>query len=195
PANANFVQGNLIGTNRDGTVVLGNDGDGVFVDGNDNRIGGIEPGAANVIAGSSRNGVALTPNSVNNPILSNAIYRSRGLGINLGFDQVTPNDPCDVDPSIPGSGANNQQNFPVITGVTSAGGSTRVQGTLNSTPSTNFRVEFFSNDAPNPSSFGEGQRLIGATNVTTDAGCNASIDVTFPVAVSPAQWVTATATA
>ena len=50
-ANSNIVQGNFIGTNQDGSIVLGNLGTGVHVqDGDDNLIGGTVPGAPNIIA-------------------------------------------------------------------------------------------------------------------------------------------------
>ena len=53
-ANTNIIQGNFIGTNKDGTIALGNLGIAVHVqDGSDNLIGGIVPGAANIIANAS----------------------------------------------------------------------------------------------------------------------------------------------
>ena len=44
-----LVQGNLIGTQADGTSPLGNSLAGVFIDGQQNTIGGTAPGAGNVI--------------------------------------------------------------------------------------------------------------------------------------------------
>ena len=51
-----------------------------------------------------------------------------------------------------------------------------VEGTLNSTPNTMFRVELFASAAADPTGFGEGQTYLGATDVTTDAGGNASFE-------------------
>src|SRR5207253_310705 len=83
-------------------------------------------------------------------ILGNAIFANAGLGIELTNDPnvrgVTPNDPRDAD-----DGANNLQNFPVLQSATSGGGTTTVMGTLNSTPGTAFRVEFFASPAADPS--------------------------------------------
>jgi titin len=57
-ATANVVQGNFIGTDATGTVAIGNHY-GLFVSGNNNIIGGSEPGAGNVISGQSSSGVSI----------------------------------------------------------------------------------------------------------------------------------------
>ena len=88
-----------------------------------------------------------------------------GLGIDLPFVGVTPNDPCDsVRP----------QNFPVITSGAVSSGNVTLSGTLNSVASTQFRLEFFSSAVSDPSGFGEGEKFLGSTNVVTDASCNAT---------------------
>jgi CSLREA domain-containing protein len=180
------VQGNLIGTQADGVSALGNSSHGVavFVC-NDTIIGG--PGASNVIAHNGGDGVFVTGN-LGNHIRSNSIHANTGLGIDLGTNGVTPNDLNDGD-----LGANSLQNFPVLTLAASSGGSTTLSGTLNSTSNTNFSLEFFVNDACDPLGFGEGQTLIGQGMVMT-MGNDASFTFTFPVTVSPTQFITATAT-
>jgi hypothetical protein len=60
----NFVKGNLIGTDRTGTKPLGNGvansvNDGIFVGESGDIIGGVEPGAGNVISGNGGNGISL----------------------------------------------------------------------------------------------------------------------------------------
>jgi hypothetical protein len=131
--------------------------------------------------------------AINNALLGNSIFSNAGLGIDLVFDGdpncIEPNDNCDVD-----TGPNNLQNYPVVTSVISGGGSTHIQGSLNSTPSTTFRVEFFDNSQCDPFGNGEGQTFIGSTNVMTDASCNAPINVNLPVNVQAGHVVTATAT-
>ena len=124
-------------------------------------------------------------------ILMNSIHSNSGLGIKLGGGLIpTPNDPGDSD-----AGINNLQNFPVLNSITSAGGSTTIAGTLDSTPSTTFRIEFFANAAPDPSSFGEGETFLGFADVTTDAGGIATFATTLPgITVGPTQFVTSTAT-
>ena len=75
----------------------------------------------------------------------------------------------------PDTGANNRQNFPVITSVRSSGGSTTIEGTFNSTPDeSRFRLEFFASAAADPSGFGEGQTFLGFTTVDTDVNGNAT---------------------
>lgn len=58
-ASDNQVVGNHIGTNAAGTAVLGNGGHGVYVFGPRNTIGGVAPGARNVISGNALRGVYL----------------------------------------------------------------------------------------------------------------------------------------
>ena len=177
-ASSNFVQGNLIGTDVTGLAPLGN-GSGVRLLGGtaDNLIGGVLAGAANTIAFNS-SGVSATGGSQNG-VLSNSIFSNANLGINLSDDPgITPNDPCDAD-----GGANELQNFPDLTSAHS-GGSTVIQGSLESTANMQFRVEFFSNAACDESGNGEGRIFIGSTVVTTDAACLAPINVILPVSVA-----------
>src|SRR5262249_9769025 len=134
------ILGNLIGTDATGTSPVGNGGDGILIDagGVNNTIGGPDPGAGNVIAYNQGNGVTAVGVSVGNVIRGNSIFNNDGLGIDLGGDGVTPNDPLDADP-----GPNGLQNFPVITSASGDGGQTVVQGTLNSTPGTTFTLDFY----------------------------------------------------
>src|SRR5207248_2687263 len=81
-----------------------------------------------------------------------------------------------------------------LTSPISAAGNTTIRGTLNSAASTTFRIEFFSNPACNASGYGEGKTFLGASSVTTGANCNAAINTTLQVPVTPGQVVTATAT-
>ncbi len=140
----NELLSNLIGTQSDGTSPLGNASHGVHITGlaSNNTIGG-----GNTIAFNAGNGVLLGPSmdfsvgpGTGNVILSNSIFYNASLGIDLDTDGVTPNDPGDGD-----TGANNLQNYPVLTSATS-GSSITIEGTLNSTPDTEFstvRVKLF----------------------------------------------------
>lgn len=197
------IQGNFIGTQSDGQTALGNGGNGIFVLG-PATIGGTNSGEGNVIAynGTSaqvdRGSGVVIPSSFSGigpfgiSILGNSIFANRGLGIDLGGapdtgggDGPTKNDLGDGD-----AGPNNLQNFPVLTSTHSSPGSMNVVGTLNSLPSTSYRLEFFGNTTLDPSLYGEGRTYLGFTNVTTDPIGNAAFDA--PVA--PAAHVTATAT-
>jgi len=192
------VQGNYIGTQSDGVSPLGNDSDGIFAQEAEAgaTIGGTGAGEGNVIAfngGGIFGGAGITvPSAPGITILGNSIFSNGGLGIDLFGGGITPNDPntsCDAD-----TGPNNLQNFPVITSASSSGGSTTVQGSLNSTANTTFRIEFFSSAACDPSGNGEGQTFLGFTTVTTNGTCTANINATLPVAVAGGAVVTATAT-
>ena len=185
----NMVLGNLIGTDVTGAVDLGNLQYGVAVfDASSNTIGGTAVGTGNVILGNNLRGVLIMGSSAtSNSILGNSIFSNVGLGIDLGFDGISPNDAGDGD-----TGSNNLQNFPVLTSVVS--GSTNIQGTLNSTPSTIFRVEFFSSSACDPSGNGEGETFLGFKDVTTDGTGNVSFTATFATSVAVGDLITATAT-
>jgi uncharacterized protein (TIGR03437 family) len=182
-ARSNLVQGNYIGTDATGAASLGNSADGVIIANEaNNAVGGTTSGAGNTIAFNGGDGVNVF-SGINNAILSNSIHSNTGLGIDLGTIGVTANDACDPD-----TGANNQQNFPALT----LASTTSIQGTLNSTASTTFTIQFFANPVCDPSGHGEGRIFVGSTTVTTNAGCNASF--TFPASLSPGQVITATAT-
>src|SRR5262249_33721599 len=125
-----------------------------------------------------------------NSVLSNSIFSNSGLGIDLSPAGITPNDAGDPD-----VGANNLQNFPVLTVAGSAsGGGSNIQGTLNSTPSSAFAVQFFTNASCDPTGSGEGQSFLGSTTVNTNASGNASFNVTLPAGAPSGSFVTATAT-
>jgi titin len=186
----NVVQGNYIGTDLASAVALGNGSDGVHLAYGtfNNTIGGASEGAVNTIAFNGGDGVSVE-SGTGNTILSNRIFLNTDLGIDLGPGGVTPNDPYDAD-----LGANNLQNFPVLTSAAPNGGNTAIAGSINSTSGTAFRIEFFSSGTCDPSGHGEGRDLLGSTAVTTDASGDADIAVTFPIVIPVGQFITATAT-
>jgi hypothetical protein len=123
-------------------------------------------------------------------VLSNAIFANGGPGIDLGGDGVTANDDDDPD-----EGANDLQNYPVVTSAVNLGEATSIAGTLNSTPNTTFTVRVFMNISCDASGFGEGRAPVtnGTFTVTTDETGNASF--LRSVEAIPVEWVvTATAT-
>jgi hypothetical protein len=200
-AKNNVVQGNFIGTDPAGSTSLGN-GIGVEVTGgaHNNVIGGpatgpVQIGAGNVIQFNKGTGVVIgssitDASTVGNTIRGNSIYLNGGLGIDLGDDGVTPNHRHN-----PGTGPNNLQNFPVITGARSLrNGDTLVRGELHSAPNTTFTLDFYASATANPSGFGEGQRYLGSVVVTTDANGNAKFVVELSAATANGEVVTATAT-
>lgn len=188
------ILGNYIGTKADGTSALPNTGDGIEIaaGGSGNQIGGTTAASGNVIAFNGEDGVQITDVGVvpvGNPILGNSIFSNGGLGINMSVDTVTPNDAGDGD-----AGANNLQNFPLITNAQPGVGSLRLTGTLNSTPNRTFRLEFYNSPSADASGYGEGQTFIGFLSVTTDAAGNVSFDQTFAFTAPIGSSVSATAT-
>jgi len=181
------VRGNLIGTGATGAAAIPNNSEGVLLENCTGvTVGGA--GGANVIAFNAGPGIRFE-SGAGNSAPGNSVFSNAGLGIDLGTDGLTPNDPGDAD-----AGANNLQNFPVLTSASSSGGTTTVQGTLNSAPGTTYRVEFFSNATCDPSGNGEGRTFLGFQNVTTDGAGNAAVNAALPSAVAAGEVVTATAT-
>jgi len=189
-ATENQVLGNYIGTDVTGTAAVGNIRDGARIEASNNIIGGTTLAAGNILAFNGGDGV-FVQSGTGNAILSNSILSNSDLAIDLNPGGVTENDAGDSD-----TGANNLQNFPVLTSVALGedDSSTIVAGTLNSTPNNTFAIQFFTNNGLDTSGNGEGQTWLGATTVTTDASGNANFTETFEIVISPAQFVTATAT-
>jgi CSLREA domain-containing protein len=196
----NKIQGNLIGTAKDGISPnydkygispLGNGGRGVY----------LEPSAG-----------------PGNRILSNSIYRNDRNGNKLGIDLgggtentygVTENDYDDPNTPKPDpdkdTGPNSLQNYPEITSAQIfrdplLDDTTYIGGELNSTPSTRkkkrtFIIQFFSSPAGevDPSGYGEGMTYLGQIQVTTDRQGKAPISLSTRAA-SVGEFITATAT-
>ncbi len=124
-------------------------------------------------------------------IRGNSIHDNAELGIDHQNVGPSPNDPGDGD---------GVQNFPILDSVAitaasaTAGGSVRVQGSLESDPG-DFTLDFYANPpcAENPQEFLEGETWIGSAPLTI-ALDEAFFDVTFPVGVAAGSRISATAT-
>ena len=186
----NAIQGNSIGTQRDGLSALGNSACGMLITNSAslNTVGGPLLGAGNAIAFSGQDGIRICSGN-RNTVRVNSLFSNGGLGIDLNGDGVTPNDSGDGD-----SGANNLLNYPVLTSSTNYGGVTFLTGTLNSVPNSTFTLEFFSNHATDPTTYGEGQTFLGSTNVMTDGNGNVSFTALFSPAVPAGDFISATST-
>lgn len=176
----NIVSNNLIGVASDGVSPLGNTRDGVSCGiygpawqlghATDNTI------IQNTIANNGRNGVMIyehgfdAVNGDGNRISQNSIYNNTLLGIDLGDNALTLNDPADLD-----NGANQELNFPVISNFQYCAGVGALFGnvTIDSDPSM-ATVEFFI-VASDASGHGEGMTYLGAT--TPDASGNWSVSL------------------
>jgi uncharacterized repeat protein (TIGR01451 family) len=184
----NFIFGNWLGLTPAGERA-GNGGAGILISNSfNNVIGGDGEALPNVIAWNGH-GVAVE-SGIRNEIGCNSIYRNAGLGIDLGVDGVTPNDPGDLD-----SGPNNLLNFPIITNVISSDIAIAVSGYVDGAPGQSYRVRFFLNDHCDPSGHGEGKLCAGEAMVGKDE--DSSGLATFHAVLRtglPGVFITATAT-
>ena len=217
------IEGNFIGTDPAGTTIVSNEIGVFVLSGSNVTIGGDEAGDRNLISGNDQRGVTVSTSGntiegniigldkVGNPmsnfgdgvriqgsgtgnsILDNSISSNGGLGINLVGGNQDANDVTANDPKDPDTGANNLQNYPVISSaVRSSDGTTTIKGSLNSRPRRVFTIQFFSN----PSVFDpEGEDFLGELNVRTNRFGKASFSFITIEDVAVGEAVTATATA
>ena len=137
-------------------------------------------GAEQIIAFNDGDGVFIEDGTANK-VWSNSIHSNSGLGIDLLPDGVTFNDSDDGD-----IGANDLQNFPVVTSVKTNEdpAQTVIKGRLTSAAGTSYRIEFFANTECDPSGFGEGERFLGSDTAASDTDGNAAFQLTVSEVVS-----------
>ncbi len=169
-----IVQGNRIQNVRRGIEIITNAAN--------NQIGGINPGEGNTIIGNSIAGIQVDDSSTQNIIRGNSILDNTGLGIDLNADEViNPNDALDAD-----IGANNLQNFPVLTGADGVD----IAGTLNSSASGAFTIDFYANQA---NTAGQGELYLGSRTIATDGSGAVAFTFNSP-SIFNYPFITATAT-
>ena len=194
-ADNNIIQGNLIGTAKDGVSPLGNVGGGIIfaLGANNNTVAANTIAYNNTSASPVGGGIAFEntqSTAIGDRIDGNSIFANTGLGIDLDDDGVTLN-----TPGGPHSGPNDLQNFPVITSVSSNSITTFIGGTLNAQPGTPFTIQFFSSPVPDPSGYGQGETFLGQLKgVTTDTTGNTTFTFSDRFPIDPGQFFTATAT-
>jgi parallel beta-helix repeat protein len=155
-------------------------------------------------------------------IRSNSIYGNGGLGIALGNTAVDANgnpltlaqvqaNPSSWVNNIPNGvvlndslghvGANNFQDFPVLTSAVVSGSNVTVTGTLNTTSGTApFTVDVYANTTPDPhkdvngvSGYGQGQYYLGNAPVKTDGSFSGSFSTaSLPAALLASPWYIST---
>ena len=195
-----LIQGNQIGLDANGNP-LGNDGDGILIDQTSSGRQGAAVAQGNSVVGNTiafnqESGVAVTAfdaslgAATGNSISNNSIFNNHGLGIDLGDDGPTANQPA----LTTGSGPNHLQNYPVLTSATFGSGQTTIAGTLAGLANRDYTVQFFTNMFADPSGFGEGQTYLGQGTAHTDASGNASFLIPIDSADTRGLWLTATAT-
>jgi CSLREA domain-containing protein len=204
-----IIRNNYVGTDAGGTSNLGNTVGIQIAQGPNNVVGGAGAGEGNLIAWNGT-GVRFGPASVGGvtgntirdntgigvdivtgtgaiTIAQNTIHSNGALGIDLAPNGITANDPQDAD-----AGPNGLQNFPVISSAYL--GSTVIDGTLNSTPSGSFTLEFFSGATCDLSGNGEGQTfLTSLTGLIADVNGDATFSHSIPTNLAVGTAVTATA--
>ncbi len=153
----NIVRGNLLGTDYDGQVSIGN-GIGIRISGSStNVIGGLGAGQANVIAFSGGAGIQLPDTAAtSSAIRGNRIYNNIGLAIDVGAAGATLNDSGDSD---------GYRNAPVFTSAVLSGGNLILTGFARP----NAQIDLFSSN-PTLSGYGQGKQflttLVEGTNDT-----------------------------
>ena len=161
-----MVTGNLIGTDRSGVTPLGNGRNGILTAQSGGMIGSHQtPGAANTIRFNGGDGVSVI-SGAGNHIMHNSISDNAGLGIDLGDDGPTPNDPNDRDDTP----ANHGQNFPRVTSANRDAdtSTTTITGQLNSNPNQAYTIQCFATGTQaNPSE--QGKTPLDTTTTTTAA--------------------------
>ncbi len=197
-SDSTLVQGNNIGMNAAGTEAIPNEESGMELIRSDrSTIGGSEEGDGNIIAYNNGAGLFLD-SGLRNRILGNAIFNNGTLGIDIAAEGVNANDPGDDD-----IGANDLQNFPLLTTAKTDDGEITISGTFNSTANTNgFRLEFFASTScngdqsgnPQSEDYGEGETFLGYTTVNTDANGDARFTVNLSADVAVGAFISATAT-
>ncbi|MCB9450499.1 MAG: CSLREA domain-containing protein [Anaerolineaceae bacterium] len=219
-----IIQGNYIGVDVTGTVVIPGSFTGIRSAGDHIVIGGTEPGAGNIFGGSgiglyvfgsgdtitgnyigtnpsgadlgnTQTGLVVGDGATGHLITQNIVAFNGGLGIDLIAPAMYA--PDGVTPNDPGDGdmgGNNLQNYPVLSTAETGGGSIAIVGTFNSTASRSFRLEFFANNTCDPSGYGQGQNYLGFLDVATNASGDATVNANLTATVSVGQFITATAT-
>ncbi|MCI0345036.1 MAG: CSLREA domain-containing protein, partial [Chloroflexi bacterium] len=181
----------------------GNAGDGVRLEAgtSGNAIGadaesGVCEAPCNVIGFNGGAGVALADSAGGgNAIRRNHIHRNEGLGIDLGSDGLTANDPGDAD-----VGPNGLQNFPQVVAVR-PGPLSEADVVLQSAAGVPFVIDLFRvvagnqdrSGEPSTPPFGEGDVYLGSSMLTTDALGHGAVTLQVPGDLSTSA-VTATAT-
>jgi hypothetical protein len=167
--------GNLIGTDKTGTIALGNKTTGIEIDTSAITIGGTGPGQANVVA---HNGYGIIMmHGQQDQFTRNSIFG------NTGFPGSPPPGLV-VDPPL-----NQSIAAPVLTFTPGTGGNNTLAGTLTEAPNTTYVVEVFSNPSARTADQAQGQTFLQDVNVKTDGTGKGTFSLT-----EPTSFYTATAT-
>jgi hypothetical protein len=188
--NGTRITDNRIGVNSDGTIALGNGGDGVLLDILNFAfpVERTEISGGNIIAHNTGAGVTIVSGKAQ-AVFGNQIYNNGELGIDLDNDGVTPNDAADTD-----EGANGLQNYPVLAAAATNGVTLTLSGTLDTISNTLVTIDVYYSLTCDPSGYGEAEQYIGSFNNVTDSGGQLIFNEILNASVPNGAFVTATAT-
>lgn len=173
-----YLRNGTTGSSVSGNTITENFGAGIHID---TQSAGNSILENNILTNGGA-GVLLTDAGLANPVLSNNISGNGELGIDVGEDaQVTAN-----------STGTDHQNFPNIITATVINDQVVITGCLQSDNQGKFLIQFFANDAKDPSGYGQGQiYLIGGDILTTGGNFTATFNSHL---LQVGQFLTATAT-
>jgi CSLREA domain-containing protein len=182
-----FISFNYIGTAANGTSGIRNDDSGVLIEGSDQT-----SILNNTIAfngnGATEDGITVlstvfgpTTYGVNNYFSQNSMFSNANLGIDLEDDGVTPNDGL----GDPDTGANNLQNYPVLTTASTGPTYTYIEGSLTSAASSSFTIDFYEET--------QGEAYISSVVVNTDGSGFVAFQALLPQTYADGQIITAVA--
>ena len=183
-----YSSGNTIRGNEIGLPDLGNTTSGVLIQSasNDNAI------VDNTIAYNKRGvfipGTDAAGRSQRNTITRNTIHSNTSIGIDIGSTNVTANDAGDGD-----TGANLQQNSPVLNSASIVGWSLRIEYTVDSLPTKSLyplTIEFFQADSSSQGQVYLGKRMFTEAQHSAGSAIATLAGVTLPLGTA----VVATAT-
>ncbi|MGH7137660.1 MAG: Calx-beta domain-containing protein, partial [Pirellulales bacterium] len=152
----------------------------------DETIGRTDPGAGNVIAFNGGRGVEI-PFGNGNTVRGNDIFDNGGLGLITNINGA-------LSTYAEDRGVTLTQPVPVLNSAVFDLQGTVVSGSLTGTPFTRYEIDFFANDAVNPTGFGDGQTYLQSISVLVDDTGSVQFQIPLDDAVPIGQWITATAT-
>jgi CSLREA domain-containing protein len=178
--------GNSVGVAADGETPLGNSNEGMQI------YGQVKYAITrNVFAYNAYNAVSVmttpTTGGFGVDFSENRFFGNGFIAIDLDNNGRTPNDADDSD-----TGANDQQNFPVLS-VQENLHSTTVNGTLTSRPHRTYRIEVFTT-GPFLGGGRLARQLVGSFTTTTDGNGSASFTHEYAQLFESGERFTATAT-
>ncbi len=182
------IESNIIGTDKIGATHEPNQGGGILISGADSANIGDDYAQSNTITYNGGPGISMT-SGMGNTISRNIIHSNDGLGIDLGGDGVTVDDPLDAD-----TGPNGLVNYPVIDSASISGGATRIYGHVYGAPLNAHKVEFFFNKECDSTGYGEGEQSMWTISTNTDASGIGDFTAIFSPQLPTDQFITMTAT-